>query len=317
MIAFKDKLYDQLNGMIEHHRSLGYKETTTYSTLHPFIDFCGEVFPNATELTEDMLSSWLVFRKYDNPNTVNAFLARFNKLSSFIRLCGDSAYLANDGEYHEKEVKFIPTLLNDVQIKSLFHTIDTTLTRRKCDPPTELISPVLFRFMFCAGMRPAEPLHLLKEDVGLKTGDVFIRKSKKNKDSNIIISEDLRNLCIQFDRLQDPHRTYFFEHNKSPLDRQWMTHHFHRLTRKSDIDTASETLRPYDLRHMFASRAIMRWIDNKREVMELLPYLSVYMGHEDINNTLYYVHLLPERLKASAGINWEVFNSVYRGTYEG
>jgi integrase len=61
----------------------------------------------------------------------------------------------------------------------------------------------------------------------------------------------------------------------------------------------------------------MRWIDNKREVMELLPYLSVYMGHEDINNTLYYVHLLPERLKASAGINWEVFNSVYRGTYEG
>lgn len=316
MNTFEDKLYAQLNGMIEHRRSLGYKETTTYSTLHPFIDYCGEVFPNATKLTEEMLSSWLAFRKYDSPNTTNAFLTCFNNLSSFIRLCGESAYLANGGEFRVNSIEFIPTLLDDGQIKSLFHAIDTTLTRRKCDPPTEIISPVLFRFMFCAGMRPAEPLQLLKDDVDLATGDVFIRKSKKNKDRHIIISEDMRNLCIQFDSLQDPQRTYFFEHDKAPLNRRWMTHHFRRLTRKSGIGSASETLRPYDLRHMFASRAIMKWIDNKQEVMELLPYLSVYMGHEDINNTLYYVHLLPERLKASSGINWEVFNSVYRGTYE-
>jgi integrase len=264
-----------------------------------------------------MLSSWLAYRKYDNPNTVNSFLACFNNLSSFIRLCGESAYLANDGEYHKKGIEFVPTLLNDEQIKSLFHTIDTTLTRSKCNPPTEIISPVLYRFMFCAGMRPAEPLHLLKDDVNLDTGDVYIQESKKNKDRHIIISEDMRNLCVQFDSLQDSQRTYFFEHNKSSLPRQWMTNHFHVLARKSNIGKTSEKLRPYDLRHMFASRTIMKWIDNKQEVMELLPYLSVYMGHENINHTLYYVHLLPERLKASSGINWDVFNSVYRGTYEG
>lgn len=317
MNTLKDKLYNHLNGMIEHRRSLGYKETTTYSTLHPFIDYCCKNYPSAKEITEEILSSWLAYRKYDSPNTVNAFLACFNKLSSFTRLCGDNAYLANDGEFREKSIEFIPTLLNNGQIKSLFYTIDTTLTRRKCDPPTEIISPVLFRFMFCAGMRPAEPLHLLKDDVNLETGDVYIRKSKMNKDRHIIISEDMRILCTQFDDLQDSQRTYFFEHNDSPLSRNWMTYHFQLLARKSGIGNASETLRPYDLRHMFASRVIMRWIDNKQDVMELLPYLSVYMGHEDINSTLYYVHLLPERLKASSGIDWEVFNSVYRGTYEG
>ncbi len=316
MSSFKDTLYNQLNDMIEHRRSLGYKETTTFSTLHPFIDYCNETFPNATELTEDMLSSWLAYRKYDSPNTVNSFLACFNKLSSFIRLCGENAYLANDGELREKSAEFIPTLLSDGQIKSLFHTIDTTLTRRKCDPPTEIISPVLFRFMFCAGMRPAEPLHLLKDDVNLDTGEVYIRKSKRNKDRHIIVSEDMRNLCMQFDCLQDSQRSYFFEHNKFPLSRNWMTFRFQSLSKKSDIGTVSETLRPYDLRHMFASRAIMRWIDNKQDVMELLPYLSVYMGHADINSTLYYVHLLPERLKTSSGINWDLFDSVYRGTYE-
>jgi len=317
MNTFKDKLYNQLNGMIEHRRNLGYKETTTYATLHPFIDYCSESFPDVTELTEDMISSWLAYRKYDSPNTVNSFLACFNKLSSFIRLCGENGYLANDGEYYEKQEEYIPTLLNDDHIKSLFHTIDTTLTRRKCDPPTEIISPLLFRFMFCAGMRPAEPLHLLKDDVNLDTGDVFIRRSKQRKDRHIIISEDMRELCILFDSLQNHDRTYYFEHNGKPLRRAWMTSRFRSLARKSDIGYLSERLRPYDLRHMFASRTIMRWIDNKQDVMALLPYLSVYMGHEDINSTLYYVHLLPERLRASSGIDWEVFNSVYRGTYEG
>ena len=225
--------------------------------------------------------------------------------------------MANDGEYRKERIEFVPTLLNDEQIKSLFHTIDTTLTRRKCDPPTEIISPVLFRFMYCAGMRPAEPLHMLKNDVNLATGDVLIRNSKKNKDRHIIISEDLRNLCVQFDSLQDSQRTYFFEYNNSPLSRNWMTYHFAALARKSNIGNAAKKLRPYDLRHMFASRTIMMWIDNKQEVMELLPYLSVYMGHENINSTLYYVHILPERLKTSSGIDWDVFNSVYRGTYEG
>ena len=171
--------------------------------------------------------------------------------------------------------------------------------------------------MFCAGLRPAEPIHLLKDDVNLETGDVYIRKSKKHKDRHIIVSEDMRNLCRAFDSLQRPERVYFFEHNNEVLSRKWMSHHFHWLAMKSNIGDKAAALRPYDLRHMFASRAIMKWIDDGQDVMVLLPYLSVYMGHANIESTLYYVHLLPERLKKSAGIDWSVFSSVYGGTYEG
>ncbi len=35
--------------------------------------------------------------------------------------------------------------------------------------------------------------------------------------------------------------------------------------------------------------------------MALMPYLSTYMGHVTLEETLYYVHLLPERLKSSPG----------------
>ena len=56
----------------------------------------------------------------------------------------------------------------------------------------------------------------------------------------------------------------------------------------------------------------MRWIDEGSDVMALLPYLSTYMGHSELNSTLYYVHLLPERMRISAGIDWELFSAVYK-----
>lgn len=65
------------------------------------------------------------------------------------------------------------------------------------------------------------------------------------------------------------------------------------------------------LRHAFASRNIIRWIDAGRDVMELLPYLSAYMGHSELTSTLYYVHLLPEKLRRSKGVDWDFLSSIY------
>ena len=48
-----------------------------------------------------------------------------------------------------------------------------------------------------------------------------------------------------------------------------------------------------------------------KDVMELLPYLSAYMGHAELTATLYYVHMLPEKLRGSAGIDWEQLSLIY------
>lgn len=45
--------------------------------------------------------------------------------------------------------------------------------------------------------------------------------------------------------------------------------------------------------------------------MELLPYLSAYMGHSELTSTLYYVHLLPEKLRRSKGVDWDFLSSIY------
>ena len=69
-------------------------------------------------------------------------------------------------------------------------------------------------------------------------------------------------------------------------------------------------VRTYDLRHRFASAALCRWLDEGRNLYNMLPYLRVYMGHKTLAQTAYYIHLLPENLLKSKGIEWDRLNDV-------
>ena len=37
-----------------------------------------------------------------------------------------------------------------------------------------------------------------------------------------------------------------------------------------------------------------RWLREGKDVNAMLPYLMRYMGHSDVKNTLYYLHLVPD-----------------------
>ena len=44
--------------------------------------------------------------------------------------------------------------------------------------------------------------------------------------------------------------------------------------------------------------------------MAMLPYLSVYMGHAKLSETAYYIHILPENLIMSPGVDWDALNAI-------
>lgn len=171
--------------------------------------------------------------------------------------------------------------------------------------------PVLFRMELCCGMRPNEPLNLKTEDIDLKSGDIFIRKSKRGKDRHIIMSEDIRQLCIKYHQFAG-NREWFFQHwNGGCLSTTWARNRFSRAWIRSGLTSGGNPPRPYDLRHNFATRTLMRWLYEKRDIMALIPYLSAYMGHVTLEETMYYVHLLPERLKSLPGIDWNMLSKIY------
>lgn len=294
--------------MVELKVSLGYNEGT-YRTSHilPFVEYCSQVFPSAREITKEMLDSWLKKAVFRTENTRKHVIINLRHFTRYLNATGRRAFVPTS-EYNVKAQRYRPYIFTDQELRLLFDAIDDIKPCQRSH--VEWIAPVLFRMELCCGMRPNEPLNLLVEDVDLATGDIFIRKSKRGKDRHIIVSEDMRLLCAKYDQLAGK-RKWFFQHwegGKFPVywARDKLTKAWMKTGRMENIIP-----RPYDLRHNFATRTLMRWIDEKRDVMALMPYLSTYMGHVTLEETLYYVHLLPERLKSSPGINWDMLSGIY------
>ena len=282
---FFEELTNDFHTMLDIRRSLGYATATDESTLPPFIDYCGKNYPDAESITKGMVDGWLIHHPYECARTQAVFISLLRHYTKFIRSLGKDAFIP-DEEYTVRYERYRPYIFNDEELSGLFQAIDNIPPNRKV-PGIAMIVPVLFRMMYCCGMRPSEPLRLRMEDVDLKSGDIYIRKSKKNKDRHIIMSEDVRHLCIKYSFLAGKREWFFQKQDGSPFPTKWMTKQFHICWGLSGL-TKRGNPRPYDLRHVFATMNMMRWVDEGKDIMVLLPYLSAYMGHADLTGTLYY-----------------------------
>lgn len=307
-MAFHEELLDNFSKMMVYREAAGYATKSYVSSITPFLNYCGENHPNASAITREMVDNWLEKKRY-SANSQASFISCIRQYTRFINFLGGNAFVPDD-DYSVRRIPFFPYVFTDFELKTLFDSFDGCVggTRNKNFHP-ELVVPPIFRVMYCCGMRPSEPLRLFCNDVNLESGDVYIRETKNNKDRHIIMSEDLRSLCSKYDEMAGD-RTWFFEHEGKPYSIGWVDSQFRSCWNRSGLQAHGRP-RPYDLRHAFATRNIMKWIDKNLDVMALLPFLSTYMGHAEIISTLYYVHILSERIRKSAGIDWKQFSVIY------
>ena len=54
----------------------------------------------------------------------------------------------------------------------------------------------------------------------------------------------------------------------------------------------------------------IRWLDEGKDLYNMLPYLRTYMGHSSLSQTAYYIHILPENLMKSRKIDWDKLNDI-------
>lgn len=297
----KGEMGKDYQDFIDLKKSLGYAPETYAYYLKAFLEHCNVSFPNDEHVTKDMVDSWLLVHPFKSNATRSHAISNLRVFSRYQNSVGKSAFVPSE-EYSLPVQHYHPYIFTDEELPALFHAMDGIKPYHET-PKREFTVSVLFRMIYCCGMRPSEPLRLLSEDVDLMNGDIYIRQSKMAKDRHIIMSDDMLLLCRKYDSLMGERKWFFQKWDGGAFPTYWMTNQFHICWRKSGLK-ANGKPRPYDLRHCFATRTLMRWIDEGRDVMALLPYLSTYMGHKKFQHTLYYIHLLPERLRKTSGIDW-------------
>lgn len=308
MIKFHGPFAADLAAYNTFRTSQGFSESTHAFPLVKFDRYCGEFHPDASVLTREIALDWLKREVPFGLGGLRCKTAALRGFANYVNAMGGSAYVL-PVRINPPMRRKVPHLLTDAEMTALFSQIDRLSARRR-DVPGLL--PTLFRVLYTCGLRPNEVLGIRRPDVDFGEGTIRIVDSKFHKDRAVAMSADMKAMMREyFRRLAKfrPETPYVFPGRRQDqigyfavrnfLNRCWAAA-AHELG-----DKTPRTIRLYDFRHRFASAVLHKWLDEGRNILEAIPKLRIYMGHVSILSTLYYVHLLPESLRKSHGIQWE------------
>jgi integrase/recombinase XerD len=288
-----------IEGLVEQKRAIGYPYDTSAQKLKAFGVFCLDNYPDETVLTKKIAMHWAEKRQDEHINGLLRRITPIRQLAKYMNRLGIDAYIIPPG-IPGKQTRYVPHFFTDQELQAFFAEIDKCALSPYSPPARHLVIPVFFRVLYCCGLRSSEARLLKVEDVDLETGKLTIRQSKGNKDRNVMLSEEVLNLCrIYHTKVSRifPDRVGFFPnqcgkyYNHSLID-----HWFHLFWDKTGITNISSGNPPrvHDFRHTFAVKRLNLWVQEGKDLNAYLPYLSMYLGHAHLTETDYYLHFVPE-----------------------
>lgn len=298
---------EAVESLMEFRRSVGLSDRATMSMAAMFGDYCTKSSITIPLLTREVAEGWIRWESGRGRRGLPHKAMFLRLLARFINATGGSAYEL-PAACTPKSNGFSPHVFTDDELSMLFAEIDRYEDSRRIVPYGTY--SVLFRTIYTCGLRPGEGCRILIADIDLVSGRMLIRAVKRHKERTVVASEDMRKLLAKFVSVRRSSSSpYLFPRTDGRVIGHGLANDVFRRCWARACKKAGVTnpvgVRVYDLRHRFASAVLQRWQEEGRNVQAMIPRLRSYMGHEHIESTLYYVHLLPQRLSSRAGVDWD------------
>jgi integrase/recombinase XerD len=209
--TFKSLLGPCIKNFISHKHALGYPYHSPARTLYHFDLLAAERFPEENTITQEMCSAWILKKPGEHPNGLLKRITPLRQLSKYMKGLGYDVYVIPN-HIPNKQIKYEAHIYTDAELKAFFNAIDHC-PASPLSPTARYIIPIIFRMLYCCGLRSSEARLLKKEDVSLETGKIIIRASKGWKARIVYMSEDLLAVCRDYDSIMEsilPDRYSFF-----------------------------------------------------------------------------------------------------------
>lgn len=314
--VFTSHFKEPIEHMIEQKHALGFPYDESGRILFNFDQFCIKSFPHATELTKEIGLEWAQRRPSEKNNGFRNRLMPVRELARYMNRIGIAAYVI-PVDLAKKGARYIPHIYTREELSAIFAVLDQTPYKRNF-PVRHLVIPVIFRVIYCCGLRPSEARKLKVQNVDLEIGMLHILESKGHKDRMVMLSDDVLALCKKYHEQVHsllPESEYFFPDSSGKLyTEDWMKKIFRIVRAKAGIQfSGGTTCRVYDFRHTFATNRLYQWMKEGKDLTACLPYLSAYMGHVQLSDTAYYIHLVPEFFPQMAQMDMGKFECLIPG----
>lgn len=313
----RSKLAPSIRAFVEQKRASGYPYNASFMILCRLDAMVYEKFPESDSLTKEICDCWIEISSKFHQNTLLRRVTPIRQYGKYLLGIGKPAYIIPGG-IPKKQIHYDAHIFTERELTAFFRAIDQCT-----ESPFSLkcyVVPVIFRLLYSTGVRSSEARLLSTEDVDLKTGKIFIRKSKGWEARVIYVSNDLLDLMNRYDsiiRKICPEREAFFPNRKGAYyHRSKIGNWFHEFW--DPLPEATEykgnAPRVHDFRHTYCVYRLNQWVREKKDLNALYPYLSEYVGHSNFSDTDYYLTLAepfyPELQKRMSPVNSRILPEV-------
>lgn len=296
-IVFHSSLSNIFYSYIAEKHALGYSFNKGESMLKRFDSFLQTKNHSDISLPKEIVIEWC---KQSPNETVNNRLHRISLLrglAEYMNRVGYSAYIFPKRMVTVDRYAYQPYIFSNEEMRRIL-TVCDNYPPSEVSPYRHKIIPLIIRVLYGCGLRISEAVKLKKDDVDLKNGTFFIKKTKFNKQRIIPIANSLLQRCREYYKevvMKNPDNEYFFPspyggHLNTGTVYGW----FRDIFWRAGISHTGKGPRLHDLRHVFAVTCLKNCIRKGRDLTNCLAYLSVYLGHEDIGGSQRYLRLTSE-----------------------
>ncbi len=288
------QLVQDIARFLAFKRTLGYSYQRGEATLRSFQRYAqAHAGPGTKVVLEAMVGGWLSRTAGRKPVTVALELGVLRQLCRYRRRSDPEGFVpGREWAPQPAESHFLPFIFSHEEVRLLIDAAGAHHGRNL----TAATLCTLLLILYCTGLRLGEAVRLQLHDVDLERG-LFIVRESKGKTRLVPFRTDLARVLKDY---LVERATMVSIDDDGPL-----------LVRNSGdalpVGVASEAIRrrlrnlglkplrgrqgprPYDLRHAFAVHRLTEWYRQGVDIHARLPWLSAYMGHDNVLGTEVYL----------------------------
>lgn len=294
--TFKSRFATRIQEFIAQKNALGFGYLESSRLLRDFDRFCLTYFPDVDSLTENLCLAWATKKDTEGNNTFRNRMMPVREFARYLNRNGETAYVLPP-DIARKDTPYAPYIYTEAEILAIWDVLDHLIPRSGF-PVRQFVIPAMVKLLYCCGLRPAEARRLRVGDVDMDKGRLNIMESKQHRSRIVMMTDDVAEMlsdCNTAVSAVMPDREPFFPNSEGGFyGKRGLEKTFRQTLMKAGIDgTGRRSPRLYDFRHTFATHRLYHWMCEGKDLNAMLPYLSAYMGHAQLSDTYYYIHLVP------------------------
>ena len=303
--TFESHFAARIEDFIAQKNALGFGYLESSRLLRDFDHFCLAHFPDVDLLTEEICLAWATKKDTEGNNTFRNRMMPVREFARYLNRNGEDAYVLPP-DIARKDAPYAPYIYTEAEIQAIWNALDI-LKPREGFPVRHFVIPAMVKLMYCCGLRPAEARRLRVGDVELDKGRLNIMESKQHRSRIVMMADDVVEMLSDCNAVISPfmpEREPFFPNSEGYFyGKRGLGKTFRQTLMKAGIaGTGRRSPRLYDFRHTFATHRLYHWMREGKDLGTMLPYLSAYMGHAQLSDTYYYIHLVPGLMEEMSGI---------------